>query len=117
MDGVTVRFPFDARRTFRGGAPVARVILAPPAIDARTQPVLRPPSARKLIVYRACALEASRGGMKDPSFFHALEQQEWIGNPLVPGSIGILGNLKKQYQQNVVEYETGHILIGGRHFL
>lgn len=99
IDGATVRFPFGSTRTFfGGGAPYIRYIGAPPAITAAVQPVLMPPSARKLVVYHAAALYARRPGSGlDPNDFLNTETSLWMGDRET-GDLGILYSLKDQYK-------------------
>lgn len=94
QEGRTVRVRHGKRASL-----FARFVAAPGAIDAQNEPSLQPERARILVVYHACALEASRGGMKDPAPFLALAQKTWIGDPLVPGDVGLLEALQKQYRE------------------
>ena len=94
-EGNKIRFPGNVAKTFSGG-PYARWVAPPTAIDAvPTEPILQPAHARILLVYRACALWASTGNLRDPGVFFALEKSAWLGRPEV-GDIGILGLLKTQ---------------------
>jgi hypothetical protein len=92
--GDHIRFPRNKTKTFSSG-PYARYVAPPERIDVSTQPTLKPKRARKLIVYRACILYATRGGKKDPHPFYRLEAAFWIGNPTI-GDLGLLGELKQQ---------------------
>lgn len=94
IEGTRIRWPNGARRTFSGG-PIARFITPPGIIDASTQPTF-PKFARMLLVHRACAKWARRGGLRDPQPFLDAEQEVWLGNPEA-GVMGILGMLRTQY--------------------
>ena len=79
------------------GARAALLRQTPPGvIDAETDSTIQPPFARRVLVYHALALWAARGGYQDPAVWEAREQQALFGNPLIPGDIGILGQLKTQ---------------------
>lgn len=93
-EGDQIRITRGKSRTFSGG-PVARWIAPPTTIDGSTAPTLQPDFARILLVYRACILWATRGGMNDPTPFRALEAQAWYGDPN-RGEHGILGMLRMQ---------------------
>lgn len=93
-EGTHIRFPVNKSRTYSSG-PVARYISPSSTIDASTQPTLLPAHARLLIVYRAVAYWAERGGLRDPQPFWEMEQRYWIGNP-ASGDFGLLGMLKNQ---------------------
>lgn len=94
-EGNKIRFPQGETNTFGGGPPYARYITPPDVIDAATQPTLVPPHCRLLMVYRAVAEWANRGGYRDPAPFYDLERRFWMGNPQI-GDIGALGALKAQ---------------------
>lgn len=94
-EGDTLRVPDGQTRTFSAG-PYARYVAAPTAIDASTEPTLKPPSARILIVYDALANAAVRMGSHDPATFRDLEQRAAWGDPRSPGDAGIIGALKTQ---------------------
>ena len=53
-----------------------------------------PKELRLLLVYRACALDASRGGRDDPAFYENLEQTAAWGDGI--GRIGMIPPLKKK---------------------
>lgn len=93
-EGTKIRFPRGVTKTFSGG-PYARYILPPTAISASIAPTLKPDHARLLIVYRAAALWASRGGMRDPTPYYAAEKLYWLGD-FGTGDVGLLGALKNQ---------------------
>ena len=93
-EGVQIRIPMGDTQTWSGG-PYLRYIAAPSTLDGSTAPTLQPPYARILLVYRAVALWASRGGFRDPTPFYALEQSVWLGNP-AKGDVGLMGALKMQ---------------------
>lgn len=95
LEGDRIRFPNGSRRTFGTGGPVARFITPPNVISASVQPVLKPKQARMLLVYRALAKWARRGGLRDPQPYLDQEQELWLGNP-DSGVMGILGMLKTQ---------------------
>jgi hypothetical protein len=93
-EGDNIRFPGNDAKTFSDG-PYARWVAPPGAIAAATEPTLQPAHARILLVYRAVALWAATGNLRDPGVFFALEKSAWMGRPEV-GDIGILGLLKTQ---------------------
>jgi hypothetical protein len=95
LEGNKIRWPNGAARSFGSEGPVARFITPPDVISASVQPVLIPKAARMLLVHRACAKWARRGGMRDPQPFLDQEQELWLGNPEA-GVMGILGTLKTQ---------------------
>lgn len=95
-EGDKIRICCGRTRTFASG-PYARYATMPGVIDASTEPTLEPKEARRLLPYRACALWASQGGLRDPAFYLALEQKAWGGDPNLPGDVGILGGLKTQF--------------------
>ena len=97
-EGDKLRVPDGKTRTFSAG-PYARYIAAPTVIDADTEPTLKPPSARRLIVYDACAMAAVRLGTHDPATFRDLEQRTAWGDPRVPGDVGLIGALRTQVFQ------------------
>jgi hypothetical protein len=94
-EGDKLRVPDGKTRTFSSG-PYARYIAAPSAIDASTEPTLKPPAARRLVVLDACAQAAIRMGSHDPAIFRDLEQRAAWGDPRQPGDVGIIGALKTQ---------------------
>lgn len=63
-------------------------------IDASTEPTLVPGSVNLLLVYTACAIWASRGGMKDPKPFERKAQLVWVGDGQT--HFGVLGMFKMQ---------------------
>lgn len=94
-EGVRIRFPRNATRTFADG-PYARYVAQPTAaISASASMTLLPDYARILVVYRTLSKYASIGNLGDPAIWDAKEQQAWIGNPAA-GDVGILGTLKMQ---------------------
>jgi hypothetical protein len=93
-EGNKIRFPRNRAKTFSSG-PYARFVNPPGLIDGSNEPTLKPKRARKLLVYRACAIWASRGGKRNPAPFFRMEAAFWIGNPAV-GDFGLLGELKMQ---------------------
>ena len=96
QEGDHIRWPNGRKLTFGTTGPTARFIAPPGIIDDTHQPTLMPYSARLLLVYRACAKWARRGGLRDPQPFLDQEMEVWLGNP-ANGVMGILGMLKLQY--------------------
>lgn len=96
QEGDHIRWANNTKRQFGTTGPVARFITPPYLIDATHAPVLKPVDARMLLVYRACAKWARRGGLRDPQPFLDQEQEAWLGNPDA-GVNGILGMLKTQF--------------------
>lgn len=94
-EGNQLRTPDGRTRTFSAG-PYARYVAAPTAIDASTEPTLKPPAARRLIVLDACAQAAVRMGSHDPATFRDMEQRAAWGDPMSPGDVGIMGALRTQ---------------------
>ena len=88
-----IRWPQNRTRTFTAGGPYARTITAPTVIDGSTAPTLLPDFARVLLVYRAVAEWANRGGLRDPRPFYEMEDRAWY-NPA--NGTGILVQLKQQ---------------------
>lgn len=95
QEGAIIRMTRGRARVFADG-PYARYVTPPGVIDAETDSTIQPPFARRVLVYHALALWAARGGYQDPAVWEAREQQALFGNPLIPGDIGILGQLKTQ---------------------
>lgn len=93
-EGDKIRFARGKTKQFSDG-PYARFVTPPDPITSGDEPTLKPVRARKLIVYRACALWAARGGLKNPSVFYDLEDRAWLGVP-ARGDYGLLGELKNQ---------------------
>jgi len=93
-EGDHIRFTQGTAQSFANG-PYARYVSPPGAIDASTQPSLVPAHCRLLLVYRAVAIWANRGGFRDPSPFYEMERRFWYGDPS-SGDIGVLGALKMQ---------------------
>lgn len=94
-EGDHIRFPQGQQQTFSNG-PYARYVSPPGAIDANTQPTLVPAHCRLLLVYRAAAEWAERGGFRDPSPWYRLEKKFWFGDAS-SGDVGALGALKNQH--------------------
>ena len=92
-EGGTIRMTRGRAVTFSDG-PYARYIAGPGTIDAATDSTIFPKRARVMLVYHACEIDASRGGMDDPAFYHALKQTAWAGDQSIPGDVGIQGALK-----------------------
>lgn len=101
-EGDKIRWTNGVKRTFGTTGPVARFISPPGLIDGTHEPTLKPLSARLLLVYRACAKWARRGGLRDPQPFLDQEQEAWLGNPEA-GVMGILGMLRTQYNFSGME--------------
>jgi hypothetical protein len=77
MEGDRIRIPNGRQRTV-GDGPYARFVADPSTpIDANTQPVLKPYSARILLVNRANILWALQGGKRDPAPYEAEENSNW----------------------------------------
>ena len=93
MEGATIRI---TRGRELSTVPYARVIAGPAAIDASTDSTILPEQLRILLVYHACALDAGRGGMDDPSFYETMEREAAWGDPAEPADLGLLGALKVQ---------------------
>lgn len=82
LEGTQIRFPDGKKKTFADG-PYARFITPPTQISAAVQPVLQPPSARKLLVLRAVIYWAGRGNLRDPAQWERRENDEW-NNSIIP---------------------------------
>jgi len=83
-----------------GGIPYglwARVVPMTDVINDSNQPTILF-EARELLVPRAAAIMAQRGGERDPSPYLAYEQTLAWGNPLSSGDAGIIGTLKARTQ-------------------
>lgn len=93
-EGNKIRFPQNLGN-IAGFNIVVRFVTPPDVLDASHAPTLQPPHTRLLLVYRAVAEWARRGGMRDPKPFKDLEQEFWMGNPAL-GDTGVLGALKLQ---------------------
>ena len=92
-EGNKIRFP---RAVSKPSTYYARYVSPPGAIDAvPTEPTLVPSHTRLLLVYRATALWATRGGMRDPTPFYEAERRFWLGDMSI-GDVGVLGALKMQ---------------------
>lgn len=92
--GQKIRFPGQRAKAF-GNGPWAHYVQTPGLLDAGNAPTLKPDSARILLVPRACALWAERGGLRDPQSFTNEYDRLWYGDP-DKGQVGILGALKNQ---------------------
>lgn len=102
QEGDHIRWPNAQKRYYGTTGPIARFITPPGIIDATHEPTFKPLSARPLLVYRACAKWARRGGLRDPQPFLDQEQEIWLGNPQA-GINGVLGMLKQQFQMSGYE--------------
>lgn len=112
-EGNQIRFPQGESVTFANG-PVARWVAPPSTLDGSNPPTLMPPHCRLLLVYRAVAEWANRGGFRDPTPFYDLERRFWFGNPQT-GDVGALGALKNQnplYMAAAINDSVGGILDG-----
>jgi hypothetical protein len=94
FEGDNIRMTRNRPRTFSDG-PYARFIAPPTVIDASTQPTLVPDFSRILLVYRATAMWAERGGFRDATPFWNMWARAWYGDPN-RGDFGLLGMLKNQ---------------------
>lgn len=91
------RVPGGYTRLFTNGLWGRRVIV-PGVLDGSSNvPVMKPVSARLLLVYRACIIYASRGGYYDPQPYIDLENSTAWGDKSQPGDIGLIGTLKRQF--------------------
>ncbi len=93
-EGDRIRFARGKVKAFSDG-PYARFITPPGEISGSIEPTLKPKRARALLVYRAVALWATRGGIRDPQPYFDMEERTWVGRPEV-GDYGLLGQLKMQ---------------------
>ena len=93
-EGDKIRFARGKTKSFTDG-PYARFITPPDNISSSVQPTFKPKRARILLVYRAVALWASRGDIRNPQKFFDLEERTWVGRPEI-GDYGLLGQLKLQ---------------------
>lgn len=94
-EGDRIRIPGGRARLFPNG-PWARFVTIPEELDATHEPVLKPRHARTLLVARACANWARRGGQTDPQPYLDQEHEAWFGAP-DKGVTGLLGMFKSQY--------------------
>lgn len=111
LDGPkTIRMTGNRQRTFDSG-PYARYVRADlPILSASQNPILKPDRARMLIVYRAAAIWAERGGKRNPEPFERLYANTAWGNPKT-GSVGLLTAEKnKVFGQGAEAYSDG---VGG----
>ena len=92
-EGSRIRWPQNRTRTFAAGGPYARIIAPPAAIDGSTASTILPDFARILLVYRAVAEWANRGGLRDPAPFKQMEKDAWYSPS---DGTGILVQLKSQ---------------------
>lgn len=93
-EGDHIRFSQGQSQTFANG-PYARWVNPPDVLDASHAPTLVPAHCRLLLVYRAVADWANRGGFRDPKPFYEMETRFWFGDPQ-RGDVGVLGALKTQ---------------------
>ena len=91
-EGVRIRMPKNATRTFADG-PYARYVAQPTAaLSATGTMTLLPDYARILVVYRTLAKWATIGGIRDPAVWDDRERKAWFGDG--GADAGILGTLK-----------------------
>jgi hypothetical protein len=76
MEGNKIRIPGNRTKLFSAG-PYARFVSPPTKISAAVQPVIKPGSARILIVLRAAITWANQGGLRDPSPWAQEEAVHW----------------------------------------
>ncbi len=107
-EGDKIRFARGKTKTFTDG-PYARFITPPDDITVSVQPTFKPKRARILLVYRAVALWASRGDVRNPQKYFDLEERAWVGRPEI-GDYGLLGQLKMQNPfQGVEAFGAGSV--------
>lgn len=108
FEGARIRFPANDTRSFPDGAPYARYVLPPGAIDGATESQLQPAYARELLVFRALVEWATRpNSLSDPDRWEAREGKLWAGEP-AKGNGGILLALKQQNPfYGATAYQTG----------
>lgn len=71
-------------------------------------PILQPPHGRELLVYHACALWASSGGYRDPSYFEHLEIKFAWDDPQT-GKLGLVTQLMTQFQGQGADSEARYV--------
>ena len=91
-----IRFPGSKAKAFTDG-PYARYVAVPGDLDADNEPVGAPEGVRILYCYRAVAMWARRGGLRDPRPFEEEEARLAWGDPQLAGDLGMIGALKQQY--------------------
>lgn len=94
FDGALIRFPGGRTKTFSNG-PYARFVKPSGLIDASTEPVLKPPHSRILIVTVAAELIAT-AEKEDPTPYKMLTKRFLFGDP-ESGDEGIMGYLRTRY--------------------
>ncbi len=104
-----IRLPYNRSFSF---TPYCRVVAMPPPITASVDPTLTPPTARILLVFHACASWAAKGERHNPAPYINKMQAAWLGNPDLPGDIGLLGQLRALYADG--ELELGEYSGGNR---
>jgi len=104
-----IRLPYNRSFSF---SPFCRVVPMPPPITASVDPTLTPHTARILLVYHAAASWAAKGERHNPAPYINKMQAAWLGDPSLPGDIGILGQLKELYAPG--ELELGEYSGGNR---
>lgn len=80
VEGDRIRMPGNTAVTFSAG-PYARFVRADAQIDASTEPTLKPPPARIILVWKALIKFAAVGGLRDPAPFeenYAASKRQWI---------------------------------------
>lgn len=95
-EGAVFRAPNNRPRAFTNGL-WARYVKAPSSLSASVQPTLQPDYARELLPYQAAITWCSEGGLRDPGPFIQLLQFRATGNPVLPGDIGLVGQIKTAY--------------------
>lgn len=80
VEGDRIRMPGNTPQTFSAG-PYARFVRADAAIDADTEPTLKPPAARIILVWKTLIKFAAIGGIRDPAPFeenYAASKRQWV---------------------------------------
>jgi hypothetical protein len=91
-----IRWPCQKKRTFADG-PWARFMTPPAGISATSEPSLVPAEINILVLYKAAAMWAKRGGLRDPRPYETQFSNLAWGDPEQPGDVGMIGRLKLQY--------------------
>lgn len=96
LQGNKIRWPGQKAKTFTDG-PYARYVADPGDISGSSEPVVNPPSAGAILVYRAVGLWARRGGLRDPRPYED-EYRRLVWGDDGQGREGLIAALKNQYQ-------------------